>query len=409
MTKPETFFYDLIPINYELDEIKKTEILTNYPPPTLPDGDDFLDIQKMERGESVKLDLLLNDFTNHLTRTQKQFLRVSFSNNHGVIPAILWDNQGEVAKYQPLLEEHSLFTVEGKIGSFNGRKSITIYKLTVIEEVPNPFDYLPFTQMNLEELTVELFSYIEELNDPFKQVVYGAMDRFWKQFSIRPAAKSFHHNYLGGLLKHTVGLMRFARYILKSEENHYQAIMKLIHIVEKAFKNELWEQFQQDVQYPNYIWKDTLDHLYTMLQGAMAYKTEEPSYDIVMTSILYHDLGKILEYDHAGKTFEDFAFLYPSADLTSLDSRKQAGITMDPLGVMVGHIPYGFLLLTRIIEADDVPVALEDIHRLSHCILAHHGLPEWGSCMRKPQSVEGYIVHIVDFLDSRYENTEEIK
>ena len=152
-----------------------------------------------------------------------------------------------------------------------------------------------------------------------------------------------------------------------------------------------------------------IDHLYKMLHGMMNYPESTPNYDLVMTSILYHDIGKLMEYDHAGKTFEDFKFLYPTADSSSFDTRKQTGITMDGLGVMVGHIPYGVLLLTKIIEMDKIPVTMEDVHHMTHCILCHHGLPEWGSCIRSPQTLEGYIIHIVDYLDSRYENTETVK
>src|SRR5690625_6716692 len=93
------------------------------------------------------------------------------------------------------------------------------------------------------------------------------MKRFWSQFRMRQAAKVFHHNYLGGLLKHTVGLMRFARYMMKFEDNHFQATMKLINVVEKAHKNELWSTFQADGNLQQLVWKETIDHLYSFLQG----------------------------------------------------------------------------------------------------------------------------------------------
>ena len=174
------------------------------------------------------------------------------------------------------------------------------------------------------------------------------------------------------------------------------------------YKQELWSGFQNG-DLKNLVWKDTIDHLYRMLQGMMNYKESTPNYDLLMTSILYHDIGKLMEYDHTGKTFEDFKFLYPTADLSGLESRKQSGITMDELGVMVGHIPYGVLLLSKIVEVEKIPVTLEEVHQMTHCILCHHALPEWGSCIRSPQTLEGYIIHIVDYLDSRYENTETVK
>lgn len=403
-----SYFYDFIPVKYNVSDSARDKILAEYPPPKLPSSEEFFNVQDVEKGSKVSVRLLLNDYKVHLTKHNKQFLRINFSNNLGVINTVIWDNQGEVERYKPLLEEFSVFEVEGTVSEFNRRKSVTISKLTPYKENINPFSLLPYTQQSLSELTVELFAYLDELESPFKEISIAAMNRFWSQFRVSPAAKGFHHNYLGGLLKHTVGLMRFARFILKIEENHFQAVIKLISVVEKAYKNELWNQFQSESN-NNLVWKDTIDHLYTMFQGMTQFKEDTPNYNNIITSILFHDIGKLLEYDHAGQTYEEFEFLFPTASNSIVNDRKQTGITMDELGVMVGHIPYGFLILNKIIESEKIDVSLKDIHLISHCILCHHGLPEWGSCIRSPQTIEGYIIHIVDFLDSRYENTEEIK
>jgi len=409
MTDNHTYFYDFIPVKYTVTEEMREQILTQFPPPALPDNEEFFNIQNETPGDTVYVRLLLNDFNVQLTKTNKPFLKIRFSNNAGIIQAKMWDNQGAVEKNQPLLEKFSVFDVEATVDEFRGNKSLTVNQLNPCEEDVNPFSLLPYTQQNIEELTIELFSYLNELQSPFKDIGLAGMRRFWEPFKMSPAAKGFHHNYLGGLLKHTVGLMRFARYILKFEENHFQATMKLINVVEKAYKSELWSQFQAGGNLKSLVWNDTIDHLYQMLQGMMQYSEKQPDYDLIITSILFHDIGKLLEYDYAGKTFEAFQFLYPTADRSNTENRKQAGITMDELGVMIGHIPYGVLLLSKVIEAEDIHLSLETIHEMSHCILCHHGLPEWGACIRNPQSLEGYMIHIVDFLDSRYENTEAIK
>ncbi|GAE94670.1 cMP-binding factor [Gracilibacillus boraciitolerans JCM 21714] len=182
--------------------------------------------------------------------------------------------------------------------------------------------------------------------------------------------------------------------------------MKLIHKVETQFKQEIWESLKDDGQRSHFVWKDSIDHLYHMLQGMSEYKFKEINYDALITSILFHDIGKLAEYDYAGKSMDIFNFLYPTASFEDT-TRKQAGIAMDPLGVTIGHIPYGVLVLSRVIEHNQITISMEAIHLMSHCILCHHGLPEWGgSAIRKPLNLEGYIIHIVDYLDSRYENTE---
>ncbi len=200
--------------------------------------------------------------------------------------------------------------------------------------------------------------------------------------------------------------MRFCRYIVLQEENPFKAVMKLINKIETQYKLEIWDSLKSDDQVSSFVWKDTIDHLYHMLQGMTAHKFDDVHYDALITSILFHDIGKLMEYDYAGKSLDIFRYLYPTAHFAENDTRKQAGITMDPLGVLIGHIPYGVLLLTKIIEEKKISISMEEIHLMSHCILCHHGLPEWGSAVRKPLNLEGYIIHIVDYLDSRYENTE---
>ncbi|MFB1051109.1 HD domain-containing protein [Paraliobacillus sp. JSM ZJ581] len=408
MTKQGHYFYQFIPISYQLEDEKADHILNQFSPPSLPEGNHFFSIQDKVKGESINELLLLNESEIRLTKTNKQFLKMSFSNNTGMIDAKMWDNNGNINDVQQMLSQHSVFRVQGVVDEFKGNKSITVNHLTPENNQINPFSLMPYTNQNMEELTLELFAYLDELKEPYQSICLKVMEELWQDFSIAPAAKGFHHNYLGGLLKHTVGLMRFARYILKLENNPIQAIIKLVSVVEKAYKNELYQSFQH-TSATNLVWKDTIDHLYAMLQGLKAFQENEPNDDLLITSILFHDIGKLCEYDYIGRSNKAFELLYPTAKVANYNERIQSGITMDPLGVMVGHIPYGVLLLNKIIELSQVDISLSLIHQMSHCILCHHGLPEWGAAVREPQSFEGYIIHIVDYLDSRYENTESVK
>lgn len=408
MSEKQHYFYGLIPIEVEATPTEREQILRDFPVPVLPDEDQNFSLEQQEKGATVSIRVLLNDMNVQTTKTNNQFLKMTFSNNAGTIQAKMWDNQGAVERHLPLLENYSIFDIEGVVDEFRGFKSITIYRLEPCEEEINPFSFLPYTKQNMEDFTVELFTYLNELSTPYHELSIALMNRFWNEFSISPAAKGFHHNYLGGLLKHTIGLMRIARFVLKQEADPFQAVMKLIQIVEKAYKKELWSHLKNDGKGEKLVWKDTIDHLYQMLTGMMEHKEEQVNYDALLTSILLHDIGKILEYDFAGKGYTGFDFLYPTAIQTSLQGRKQTGITMDELGMMVGHIPYGALILTKIVEQEGIALPLEEIHLISHCILCHHGLPEWGASVR-PQTMEGFIIHIVDYLDSRYENTEAVK
>lgn len=401
-----TYFFDHIPIHIEMNEEEVEQILDNFPAPNLPSGNNTFKIDDQTAGSQIKQRLLLNDHEVKLTRTNKPYLRLSFSNNAGMISAKMWDNQGMINKVLPLLEQYSVFDVEAIVDDYNNQKSLTVNRLQQVEEAINPFSFLPFTDEHYPSLIVELFVYLSELDEPYQSLALETLQLLWADFCIVPAAKSHHHNYLGGLLKHTIGLMRIARYIMNEEKGHIEAVITLIQLVEKSYKKDLYLAYKNDVVANQYsTWTQTIDHLYTMTKGAMAFKEQKPDYNVLMISILFHDIGKILEYDHAGNSNQAFDILYPTANKDTLNKRKQAGISMDPLGVMIGHIPYGLLLFTKLIEQFELTFDIETIHEISHCILCHHGLPEWGAAVRQPQTLEGYLIHIVDYLDSRYENT----
>ncbi|SDC65517.1 3'-5' exoribonuclease [Pelagirhabdus alkalitolerans] len=403
MKLQSSHFFDQIKIDRDIDDQFVSTILSEFKPTQKTDDTDLFSIDELEPGAKIQKDLLLNDYEVKQTKTNKQFLRLSFSHVSGMVQAKMWDNQGAVEKNTPLLEKHALFTVEGVVDEFNGFKSLTVNRLTPLTNDQDPFTLLPSMNDDSESLTIELFHYFDTLNEPYKSICYQTMRRFWHDFRIVPAAKGFHHNYLGGLLKHTVGLMRIAHFITHFEKGHVEALLTLIHTVEKYHKKELYSHFQTDVGKLNQsVFSDTIDHLYRMTKEVMKLEPSKPDFDQLITAILFHDLGKMLEYDHAGKSYDAFRFLYPTA--SSDHSSKQGGIQMDPYGVMIGHIPYGVLLFTKLLEKEEIELSLGSIHEISHMILAHHGLPEWGSAVKKPQTINSYLIHIVDYLDSRYDN-----
>ena len=63
------------------------QIIQRFPPPELPSGQSTFKIDDQTAGNQVSQRLLLNDYEVRLTRTNNNFLRLSFSNNAGMISA----------------------------------------------------------------------------------------------------------------------------------------------------------------------------------------------------------------------------------------------------------------------------------------------------------------------------------
>jgi 3'-5' exoribonuclease len=99
--------------------------------------------------------------------------------------------------------------------------------------------------------------------------------------------------------------------------------------------------------------------------------------EIVIAGALLHDIGKIEEIEVRG------------------------GFRYSDRGRLLGHIALGVIKLKELIgELKDFPVLLEDL--LTHIIVSHHGLEEWGS-PKRPMFIEAMIVHYLDNLDARIE------
>lgn len=103
--------------------------------------------------------------------------------------------------------------------------------------------------------------------------------------------------------------------------------------------------------------------------------------DILIAGAMLHDIGKIYE-------LSDF----PENDYTDD-------------GKLLGHIIIGVEIITKESEnIDNFPKELKSL--LKHCIIGHHGEFEFGS-PKLPSTVEAYILHIADTLDSKVKMFEE--
>lgn len=103
--------------------------------------------------------------------------------------------------------------------------------------------------------------------------------------------------------------------------------------------------------------------------------------EIVIAGSLLHDIGKVEEIE------------------------VKAGFRHTDRGRLLGHIALGVIILEDVVrEIPNFPIPLSDM--LSHIIVSHHGIEEWGS-PKRPMSIEAIIVHHIDNLDARVKGAME--
>ncbi|MGP1272432.1 MAG: 3'-5' exoribonuclease YhaM family protein [Phycisphaerales bacterium] len=148
------------------------------------------------------------------TRQDKPYLRCLISDKTGELPGRMWSI--DEATFRRLPTEGFVW-VEGETQPYQGELQLIIHQIDPLDPSPEQLtELLPSTSNDVAAMFDEVVAYLGELQHPAMRALaetYLADDFLMQQFRTAPAAKSMHHAYLGGLLEHTVNLMRLARLV----------------------------------------------------------------------------------------------------------------------------------------------------------------------------------------------------
>lgn len=285
-------------------------------------------IETLREGERIQEIYLCRQRTTAMTKTGKEYENVILQDKTGSLDAKIWDPHSMgIDEFDAL----DYVEVNGDVTVFNGQTQLSIKRARKISETDvDPTNYLPCTNKNIDEMMMELTKFIAGVNNPYyKQVLTKLFidnTEFAEAFKKHSAAKSVHHGFIGGLLEHTLSVAKMCDFFAK--------------------------------QYP-------------ILNR-----------DLLMTSAICHDIGKVYE-------LSDF----PMNDYTDA-------------GQLLGHIVMGSEMLGKIMDSiPDFPTKLKN--ELKHCILAHHGELEYGS-PKKPALIEAMALNLADNADAKIETMTEL-
>ncbi|MBI4733649.1 MAG: HD domain-containing protein [Rubrobacteridae bacterium] len=180
-------------------------------------------LESLKSGEIVKSSFIVLVKEKKVAKNGKPFADLLLGNKKGEIAAKIWDVSGDLFDS---FEKGSIVEVTGKLDDFMGRSQIIIGSLIAIDNSDINFeDFLPSSKSDKAELKLMLFEVMDSIGNKhlnkllrhiFSQEsgeAFGenVLDRFLKA----PAAKNFHHAYLGGLAEHSIGVANLCSSIAK--------------------------------------------------------------------------------------------------------------------------------------------------------------------------------------------------
>ena len=136
------------------------------------------------------------------------YLRLTLGDKTGEIQALMWDNLPSIED----IKADDLLKLKGRVNNYQGKLQITIQKLekTDFNEI-DPSEFLP---VGTQDPNLLLF-YLEKITGSIKNKnlldllnSFLKDEEFLKDFTKFPAGKTLHHPFLGGLLEHTVSVIK---------------------------------------------------------------------------------------------------------------------------------------------------------------------------------------------------------
>lgn len=168
-----------------------------------------IELSKLKVKDKLEHFLLLTSLSVKTTKAGKEFLDLELRDKSASLNAKMWDgfeyfiNDAKVGMVVKIL---------GTMDEFNNVSQIKIDRIRLASENDNvsPSDFLPTSNRPISEMEQELRNRISEITDSnltrlLKNVLND--ERFSKYKKV-PAGKAWHHAYIGGLLEHTLEIIK---------------------------------------------------------------------------------------------------------------------------------------------------------------------------------------------------------
>ena len=175
-------------------------------------------INTLREGDTIRSIYLCKSKRSAETRNGKPYDNLVLQDKTGTLDGKVWDpNSGGIADY----DEMDFIDVFGEVVSYNGALQLNVKQIRkAYEDEYVVADYMPTSEKNVEGMYAELLTFISQIENKYLRQLaeyYFVNDEaFVKAYKQHSAAKSVHHSFAGGLLEHTLSILKFCEYLVNT-------------------------------------------------------------------------------------------------------------------------------------------------------------------------------------------------
>jgi 3'-5' exoribonuclease len=172
-------------------------------------------VSEIKDRDPVNAVFLVKDKIMAMAKNGKPYMNLRLMDKSGDIEAKIWDNTELLDKQ---FDKDDFVRVRGKASVYMNKMQIVIAEITKVpEEQVVLADFLPVSLRGSVEMRQELADTVVALRNPYLRRLMEAFladAPLMALYCQAPAAKGMHHVYLGGLLEHSLSLVKLAKTIV---------------------------------------------------------------------------------------------------------------------------------------------------------------------------------------------------
>ena len=174
-------------------------------------------IESFHEGDKIN-DIYLCKYKQAATaKNGKMYENVILQDKTGTIDAKIWDpNSSGIEEFDAM----DYVFVTGDVTCFQGTLQMSIKRARKADETEYvAADYLPVSEKDIDQMFEELMGYMQQVENPYLQkliqMYFKDNEAFIEAFKKHSAAKTVHHSFVGGLLEHTLGVVKLCGFYVQ--------------------------------------------------------------------------------------------------------------------------------------------------------------------------------------------------
>jgi len=178
-------------------------------------------IKNLDSRRRIRSQFVVADKQIKTGKTGRKFIDLTLTDKTGRIIGRIFPE--EIAEdLFDTIETRTVYRIIGNLNEFphgSGRYNIIIDIFNKLQKDEyNLDDFVIVSKIDKTKLLSEIKKTIKNIQDPYLKNLLNKFfddEKFIEEFSNTPSAKIYHHNYIGGLLEHSVGVLKICKTVFE--------------------------------------------------------------------------------------------------------------------------------------------------------------------------------------------------